>query len=78
MLVIADAIWTAPLPALVAVAVVGWLIVRSRDAIVLWCIRAAGQRAGSFIGWSFVSIGGYGWLMLGSLGVALWFVDLLH
>jgi hypothetical protein len=78
MLFLADTIRTAPLPALVAIAAVGWLIVRSRDAIVARCIRATGKQAGSFIGWSFASIGGYGWLIIGSLGVAVWFVDLFE
>jgi hypothetical protein len=78
MLVLADTIRTAALPALAAIAAVGWLIVRSRDAIVARCIRVTGERAGSFIGWSFVSVGGYGWLIIGSLGAAVWCVDLFE
>ena len=69
---------TAPLPVLVAVAAIGWLIVRSRDAIVDWCVRAAGERAGAFIGRSFVTVGGYGWGILGGIAVVLWFVDLIE
>lgn len=71
-------IYTAPLSLLITVAAIGWLIVRSRDAIVDWCVQATGGRAGAFIGWSFVTVGGYGWGILGSLAVVLWFVDLLE
>lgn len=71
-------IYTAPLPVLVAVGAIGWLIVRSRDAIVDWCVRATGERGGAFISWSFVTVGGYVWGILGSIAVVLWFVDLFE
>jgi hypothetical protein len=70
-----SAIETTPLPALVAVAGVGWLIVLYRTAILDWCRASLGARAGTVVGRAFVGIGGYGWLLIGSLGVVLWVFD---
>ena len=69
------AIDTAPLPVLLAVAGVGWLIVLYRTAIVEWCRASLGARAGTFLGRALVGIGGFGWLLFGSLGVVLWVFD---
>jgi hypothetical protein len=69
------AIEAAPLPALVAVAGVGWLIVRYRTAIIDWSRATLGERAGSLVGRAFVGIGGYGWLLIGLLGVIFWVFD---
>ena len=77
MTVFADssAIETAALPALVAVAGVGLLIVLCRAAILDWCRARLGAGSGTFVGRAFVGIGGYGWLLIGSLGVVLWVFD---
>jgi hypothetical protein len=66
---------TASLLALVAVACVGWLIVRDRAAIVPWCQATFGAKTGSSVGRAFVGIGGYGWLVIGTLGVVFWVFD---
>jgi hypothetical protein len=70
------AIETAPLPALVAIAGVGGLIVLYRTAILDWCRATLGVRAGNLVGRTFVGIGGYGWLLIGLLGVVVWAFDL--
>lgn len=78
MLSFADnpAIETAPLPVLVAIAGMGWLIVLYRTAIRDWCRASFGVRTGEFIGSAFVGIGGYGWLLVGLSGVVFWIFDL--
>ena len=56
----------------IAVAGVGWLIVLYRASILDWCRVTFGARAGDLVGRAFVGIGGYGWLMIGLLGVVFW------
>ena len=70
-----SAIETAPLLVLVAVAGVGWLIVVYRTAILDWCRASLGAGPGNFVGHALVGIGGYGWLLIGSLGVVFWVFD---
>lgn len=78
MLLLADDpnIWTAPLPVLVAIAGLGYLIARSQSKV-LKDIAAASvpgpigrKHAGTL-----VKIQGYGLLVVGLLGTVLWFVD---
>jgi hypothetical protein len=70
-----SAIETAPLLVLVAVAGAGWLIVLYRAAILDWCRASLGARPGTLVGHAVVGIGGYGWLLIGSLGVVFWVFD---
>lgn len=78
MLLLADDpnIWTAPLPVLVAIAGLGYLIARSRSKV-LKDIAAASvpgpfgrKHAGTL-----VKVQGYSLLVVGLLGTVLWFVD---
>lgn len=45
-----DAIDTAPLPVLVAVGCVGWLIVRNREAVIRWWTATTGAPVGPILG----------------------------
>jgi hypothetical protein len=69
-------IWTAPLPVLVAIAGLGYLILRSRSEV-LKNIAAAtlpGPLGRKHAG-ALVRIQGYSLLVVGSVGTVLWFVD---
>ena len=69
------AIETAQLPILVSIAGVGCLVVIYRRMVLGWCESAFGTSAGGFIGRAFVAVGGYGWLLIGLMGVLLWAFD---
>ncbi|MDA0167886.1 hypothetical protein OJ998_02215 [Solirubrobacter taibaiensis] len=69
-------IWTAPLPVLVAIAGLGYLILRSRSDVLKNVAAATlpGPLGRKHAG-TLVRIQGYSLLVVGMLGTALWFVD---
>ena len=69
------AIGTAPLPVLAGVAAVGAVIVIHRGAVLRWCEATLGAGAGALVGRAVIAIGGYGWLLIGLIGVFLWVFD---
>jgi hypothetical protein len=71
----ASAIETAPLPALAGVAAVGALVVIHRVAVLSWCRATLGVGVGSLAGRAFVAIGGFGWLLIGVIGILFWIFD---
>jgi hypothetical protein len=69
-------IWTAPLPILVAITGLGYLIARSRSEV-LKNLAAATLPGplGRKYAWALVRIQGYGLLVVGLAGTVLWFID---
>jgi hypothetical protein len=72
-----SAIETASLPSLVAVAGLGALIVIYRVAILDWWKTTIGAKPGDSSDVPSSSSGGYGWLLIGLVGVVFWFADQL-
>ncbi|MDA0184346.1 hypothetical protein OJ997_28840 [Solirubrobacter phytolaccae] len=66
---------TAPLPVLVAVACLGFLIVRSRSSLLRFLGQMFAGGTGTLFGKSVAIIAGYGLMLGGIVGTVLWFVD---
>ncbi len=69
-------IWTAPLPVLVAIAGLGYLIARSRSEVLKNIVAATVPGPlGRKYAWTLLRIQGYSLLVVGLIGTVLWFVD---
>ena len=66
---------TAPLPVLVAIACLGFLIVRSRSSLLRFLGQMFAGGTGKVFGTSVAVVAGYGMMLGGVIGTVLWFVD---